>query len=66
MIPGNRDIGVVIAGHCSSLKTQWREIAESLPEPRCDAETIAKLAEIPGVVVVELRNAIEAVRTQPT
>jgi hypothetical protein len=67
MIPGDEETAIVVAGHCSSLtEAQWREITESLPEPRCDAQTVAKLAEIPGVVVVELRNAIEAVRAQPT
>ena len=61
------DTAVVIAGHCSSLsEAQWREITEGLPEPRCDAQTVAKLAEIPGVVIVELREAIEAELAQPT
>ena len=39
---------------------QWREITESLPEPRCDAQMVAKLAEIPSVVIKELHDAIEA------
>src|SRR5215467_6035581 len=59
------DIAVGIVGQCSSLsEAQWREITESLPEPRCDAQTISKLAEIPGVVIKELHDAIEADRSQ--
>ena len=45
---------------------QWREITERLPEPRCNAQTVAKLAEIPGVVIKELHDAIEAICDQPT
>jgi len=61
------DIAVGIVGQCSSLsEAQWREITESLPEPRCDAQTISKLAEIPGVVIKELHDAIEADRSQAT
>ena len=36
---------------------QWRDITESLTEPRCDAQTVAKLAEIPSVVIKELHDA---------
>src|SRR6516165_605110 len=46
--------------------TQWREITESLPEPRCNGHTMSKLAEIPVVVIVELHDAIVAERAQPT
>ena len=49
-----------------SIFAQWREITESFPEPRCNAQTVAKLAEIPGVVIKELHDAIEAVCDQPT
>jgi hypothetical protein len=63
----NWDRAVFIVGHCSSLsEAQWQQITESLPEPRCDAQTISKLAEIPGVVIVELRDAIAADGAQPT
>jgi hypothetical protein len=62
-----RDIVVGIVGQCSNLsEAQWQQITESLPEPRCDAQTISKLAEIPGVVIKELHDAIEADRAQPT
>jgi len=58
---------VIVEGQCSGLsEAQWREITESLPEPRCNAETLSKLAEIPGVVIVELRDAIAAELAQPT
>jgi hypothetical protein len=61
---------LVITGQVNNSlsEAQWREIKESLSE-RCvdlDAQTISKLAEIPGVVIVELRDAIEAERAQPT
>ena len=46
--------------------TQWREITESLPEPRCNGHTMSKLAEIPVVVIVELHDAIVAECAQPT
>jgi DNA-directed RNA polymerase subunit F len=60
---------VVIGGQFSSLsEAQWREITESLAKRGVDldAETVSKLAEIPGVVIEELRAAIEAVCAQPT
>jgi hypothetical protein len=58
---------VCVFGECSSLsEAQWREITEGLPEPRCDAHAVAKLAEIPGVVIKELHDAIQADRDQPT
>jgi hypothetical protein len=50
----------------NELMAQWREITESLPEPRCDAQTIARLAEIHSVVIKELRDAIAAEFAQPT
>jgi hypothetical protein len=50
----------------NELMAQWREITESLPEPRCDAQTVAKLAGIPSVVIKELHDAIEADLHQPT
>ena len=61
------DRAVAIVGHCSSLsEAQWREITESLPEPRCDAQTVRKLAEIQAVVVKEFHDAIAAEGDQPT
>jgi len=70
MIPWDEEdwgLAVGIAGHRSSLsEAQWREITERLPEPRCNAQTISKLAEIPGVVIVELHDAIAADGAQPT
>jgi len=45
---------------------QWRDITESLPEPRCNAQTVAKLAEIPREVIGGLRANIEAERAQAT
>ena len=50
----------------NELMAQWREFTESLPEPRCDAQTVAKLAEILSVVIKELHDAIEADLDQPT
>jgi len=49
-----------------SIFAQWREITESFPEPRCDAQTVAKLVEIPGEIIEGLRANIEAERDQPT
>jgi len=58
---------VVIAGQCSSpSEAQWREITESLPEPRCDAQTVSKLVEIRGEVIEGLRANIQADRAQAT
>jgi hypothetical protein len=58
---------VVIAGQCSSpSEAQWREITESLPEPRCNTQTVVKLAEIRGIIIKELHDAIEADLDQPT
>ena len=58
---------VFIVGECSNLsEAQWREITESLPEPRCDAQSISKLTEIRGEVIEGLRANIQAGRDQPT
>ena len=58
---------VFIIGQCSSpSEAQWREITERLPEPRCNAQTISKLAEVSGVVIQELHDAIQADLDQPT
>ena len=58
---------VFIVGECSNLsEAQWREITESLPEPRCDPQTINKLAEIRGEVIEGFRANIQAERDQPT
>jgi hypothetical protein len=47
-------------------KRSGKKITESLPEPRCNAQTISRLAKIPVVVIVELRDAIAADRAQAT
>jgi hypothetical protein len=63
------DTAIVIVGQCSSpSEAQWREITESLAKlgVHLKAQTVAKLAEIPGVVIEELRAAIEAERAQAT
>ena len=61
------DLAVGIVGYCNGLsEAQWRQITESLPGPRCNAQTISKLVEIPGVVIVELHDAIKADGDQPT
>jgi hypothetical protein len=61
------DRALFIVGECSSLsEAQWRKITESLPEPRCDAQTISKLAEIRGEVIEGLRANIEAEGAQAT
>ena len=58
---------VIVGGQCTGpSEAQWREITESLPEPRCNAQTISKLAEVSSVVIAELRAAIEADRDQLT
>ena len=64
---GDWDLAVGIVGYCNGLsEAQWRQITESLPGPRCNAQTISKLVEIPGVVIVELHDAIKADGDQPT
>ena len=60
------DLPPWIARNQNELMEQWREFTQSLPEPRCDPQTVAKLAEIPSVVIKELHDAIEAVGDQPT
>ena len=72
MIPSDaedRDRALFIVGECSSLsEAQWREIKETLAKRgiNLDPETFSKLVEIPAVFIVELHDAIEAKRAQPT
>jgi hypothetical protein len=68
-MPDTEDSGraLFIVGECSSLsEAQWQQITESLPEPRCNAETLSKLTEIRGEVVEGLRASIQAERDQAT
>jgi hypothetical protein len=61
---------LVIAGQFSSSfsEARWQQIKERLAELGVDlvAETLGKLVEIPCVVIVALRDSIEAERGQPT
>jgi hypothetical protein len=68
-MPDTEDSGraLFIVGECSNLsEAQWREITESLPKPRCDAQSISKLTEIRGEVIEGLRANIQAERDQST
>ena len=61
---------LVIAGQFSSSFSEagWQQIKESLAElgVDLDAQTLGQLVEIPRVVIVALRDSIEAERGQPT
>jgi hypothetical protein len=60
---------VVIVGQATRLsKAEWQETKQSLA--KCgfdlDAQALGKLAEIPSILIVELRDAIKAEHAQPT
>jgi hypothetical protein len=60
---------VVIIGQVTGLsEAQWQEIKQSVAKRGIDldTQTLGKLAEIPSILIVELRDAIKAELAQPT